>query len=122
MFPIRMKCADFLLLNLGTEFTTRFTLGGFLHSTRTLSEEEKKNLEQTKDKTRTAAGVSFQTPAASFTMSQADAITNAKDKGNASLFQNLRLTWEATGGNTLLCSRYVSSEDLRSNEKMHGTR
>ncbi|KUJ12776.1 uncharacterized protein LY89DRAFT_785357 [Mollisia scopiformis] len=48
--------------NSGTEFTTCFTLGGFLHPYRTLNEDEKKSLEQTKEKTRQAAGVSIHPP------------------------------------------------------------
>lgn len=95
----------FLWLFLGTVFVTRFTLGGFLHSKRNLTEEEQRNLSQTKEKTRVAAGVNFQASRVSAGSNFSKVDSSSTEEGSASLNQDLRLTWEARGGDTLLCSK-----------------
>ncbi|KAF2224084.1 hypothetical protein BDZ85DRAFT_97203 [Elsinoe ampelina] len=88
----------------GTIFATKFSLGGFLHSTRTVTSKEKSTLDQVKDKVRTAAGISIQTPKVSGSMNVAHVESTGEETGSASLDQTSRLTWDARGGDTLLCS------------------
>ncbi|KIL85161.1 hypothetical protein FAVG1_11590 [Fusarium avenaceum] len=92
------------LLPAGSVFVSQFTLGGFLHSTRNVSSTETSHLDQVKDRTRIAAGVSIQSPKASGSINVAKVDENSQDTGSASLLQDVRLTWDAHGGDTLLCS------------------
>jgi hypothetical protein len=96
----------------GTVFTTCFTLGGYLHSTRNVTKEEQSNLDQVKDQTRKAAGISIVTPKISGSFGVATASGTGEDKGHAQLYQEARLTWNAHGGNTLLASKYVNYPTL----------
>lgn len=89
----------------GIIFVTRFTLGGYLHSTRNVTSTEKSSLDQVKDKTRIAAGISIQTPWASGGANFAKVDSKTEENGNASLLQDVCLTWDAHGGDTLLCSK-----------------
>ena len=84
---------------------TRFTLGGFLHSTRYVTSTEKNTLDQVKDKVRLAAGISIQTPAAGGSLNSARVHSTGTEVGAASLLQDVSLTWDAHGGDTLLCSK-----------------
>lgn len=85
-------------------FATKFTLGGYLHSTRNVRSTEQSSLSQIKDQTRSAAGLSIQTPWASGELNVAKVNMSGKEEGSASLLQSARLTWEARGGDTVLCS------------------
>ena len=93
----------------GTVFVTRSTLGGFLYSTRHVTEEEQKNLQQAKDKTRITAGASIQTPWVSGNANFASVHSTSNETSNASRDQEARLAWDARGGKTLLCSKSVQS-------------
>ncbi|KAL6158044.1 hypothetical protein ACJBU6_03850 [Exserohilum turcicum] len=88
----------------GKIFVTKFTLGGYLHSTRNVSSKEQSSLEQVKDRTRIAAGLSIQTPKASGGINVAKVESTVTETGVASLLQDAHLTWNARGGDTLLCS------------------
>ncbi|TGO07896.1 hypothetical protein BTUL_0239g00060 [Botrytis tulipae] len=88
----------------GSIFASQFSFGGFLHSTRNVSSTERSNLDQVKDRTRIAAGISIQSPKASGSINFAKVDENSQDTGSASLLQDVRLTWDARGGDTLLCS------------------
>ncbi|CAG5136910.1 uncharacterized protein ALTATR162_LOCUS4 [Alternaria atra] len=88
----------------GKIFVTKFTLGGYLHSTRNISSKEQSSLEQVKDRTRIAAGLSIQTPKASGGINVAKVESTGTETGVASLLQDAHLTWNARGGDTLLCS------------------
>ncbi|KAJ4367759.1 hypothetical protein N0V86_009881 [Didymella sp. IMI 355093] len=90
--------------NYGTIFVSKFTLGGYLHSTRNVTDKEQSTLEQVKDRTRIAAGLSIQTPKASGGLNFAKVDSTGRETGDASLFQDAHLTWNARGGDTLLCS------------------
>ncbi|KAK6344287.1 hypothetical protein TWF696_007928 [Orbilia brochopaga] len=96
--------ADRFYRKYGTIFATSFTLGGFLYSTRDITTEEHSTLAQVKNKTRLAAGISIQSPygggGGNYAKTNADGTTG----GNASLHQDVRLAWNARGGDTLLCS------------------
>lgn len=89
----------------GNAFVTRFSLGGYLKSTRHLTQIERKSLGQAKEKARLAAGLSFQSPKGGGNLNYASVTEKGNEKGEASLFQSLQLAWEARGGNTLLCSK-----------------
>ncbi|RSL92356.1 hypothetical protein CEP52_013848 [Fusarium oligoseptatum] len=88
----------------GNAFATSFTLGGYLYSTRSVSETEMANLEQVKDQARKAAGLSIQTPKVSGSFGVASTTGTGKEEGSAVLHQEARLTWDACGGDTLLAS------------------
>ncbi|CAG7566391.1 unnamed protein product [Fusarium equiseti] len=88
----------------GTVFPTSFTLGGYLYSTRNVTKDEQSSLDQVKDTTRKAAGLSIQTPVVSASIGVASANGTGTTTGDASLNQEARLTWDAHGGNTLLAS------------------
>ncbi|POR33790.1 Uncharacterized protein TPAR_06008 [Tolypocladium paradoxum] len=92
----------------GVIFVTRFTLGGYLHSTRNVVSTESSKLDQEKEKTRIAAGISIQSPWASGGANVANVQSKGEETSNASLFQDARLTWDAYGGDTLLCSNPVA--------------
>lgn len=97
--------ANSSILPTGSVFVSQFTLGGFLHSTRNVSSTETSHLDQVKDRTRIAAGVSIQSPKASGSINVAKVDENSQDTASASLLQDVRLTWDAHGGDTLLCSK-----------------
>ncbi|KAL7624613.1 hypothetical protein AAE478_006180 [Parahypoxylon ruwenzoriense] len=99
-----IRARDRFYRQYGIIFVTRFTLGGYLHSTRNVTSTEKSSLDQVKDKTRIAAGISIQTPWASGGANFAKVDSKTEEHGNASLFQDVCLTWDAHGGDTLLCS------------------
>ncbi|RPA73625.1 hypothetical protein BJ508DRAFT_418967 [Ascobolus immersus RN42] len=88
----------------GTIFATKFTLGGFLHSTQHIDEKEKSKLDQIKNQSRIAAGVSIQSPKASGSLNFAKVKSDTESDGKATLYQEARLTWDARGGDTLLTS------------------
>lgn len=86
-------------------FATSFTLGGYLYSTRSVTKEHRTNLDQVKDQTRKAAGLSIQTPVFGASIGGASASGNGSQEGEGTLNQQVRLTWDAHGGNTLLASK-----------------
>ncbi|KAK3901382.1 hypothetical protein C8A05DRAFT_34939 [Staphylotrichum tortipilum] len=88
----------------GTIFATRVTLGGFLYSTRSVKSTELATLDQVKDTTRIAAGISAQTPKASGSLNIAKVDSTSTETGQANLLQQVCLTWDAQGGDTLLCT------------------
>ncbi|KAK1659111.1 hypothetical protein BDP55DRAFT_733615 [Colletotrichum godetiae] len=88
----------------GIVFATSFTLGGYLHSSRNVTKNELATLDQVKDTTRTAAGLSIQTPSVSASIGIASTSGTGSQAGGTSLNQGARLTWDANGGNTLLAS------------------
>ncbi|ETS78623.1 hypothetical protein PFICI_10685 [Pestalotiopsis fici W106-1] len=88
----------------GNTFATSFTLGGYLFSTRSVSKTEQADLEQVKDRTRKAAGLSIQSPMFSGSFGVASASGKGSEEGGATLHQEARLTWDAHGGDTLLAS------------------
>ncbi|KAK2035944.1 hypothetical protein LZ31DRAFT_636812 [Colletotrichum somersetense] len=88
----------------GTVFATSFTLGGYLYSSRNVTKNELATLDQVKDTTRKAAGLSIRTPVVSASIGVASASGTGSQTGEASLNQEARLTWDAHGGNTLLAS------------------
>ncbi|KAF3922653.1 hypothetical protein ABW21_db0202069 [Orbilia brochopaga] len=88
----------------GTIFATSFTLGGFLYSTRDVTTEETSTLAQVKNKTRAAAGLSIQSPYGGGGGNVAKTNADGTTVGTVSLNQEVRLAWNARGGDTLLCS------------------
>ena len=68
---------------------------------------ERSSLDQVKDRTKIAAGFSLLTPKASGGINVARVEERSTETATASLLQDVRLTWNARGGDTLLCSKYV---------------
>ncbi|KAF5390432.1 hypothetical protein D9757_005213 [Collybiopsis confluens] len=90
--------------NYGTAFATSFTLGGYLYSTRSVSEEENSKLDETKDKLRNAVGLSFTASKASGSFGIANSSGNRTETEHGDLHQTASLTWNGYGGDTLLVS------------------
>ncbi|KAH0443079.1 hypothetical protein CcaCcLH18_01192 [Colletotrichum camelliae] len=88
----------------GNVFVTSLTLGGFLLSTRNVTKDEQTTLDQVKDQTRKAAGISFQTPSISGSLGIANSKGSSSSDGSATLNQKATLAWDAHGGNTLLAA------------------
>ncbi|KAH7024703.1 uncharacterized protein B0I36DRAFT_366624 [Microdochium trichocladiopsis] len=88
----------------GNVFALQFTLGGELTSSRLFDSHDNSSLASFKDSIKLAAGLSISSPyvTAGFSTSSVDATEHAE--GEKTTNQNLRLTWKARGGNTLLCS------------------
>lgn len=76
----------------GTVFATPFTLGGYLSSTRSVTKDEQTTLEQVKDQTRKAAGLSMQTPKVSGSFGVATTTGTGTEDEKATLHQDVRLT------------------------------
>jgi hypothetical protein len=76
----------------GTIFATRLTLGGFLYSTRNVKSTETSTLDQVKDTTRIAAGISVQTPKVSGGFNFAKVDSTSTENSSASLLQQVCLT------------------------------
>lgn len=89
----------------GTWFASQVTLGGRLHSTTTLTDSEKQNVVDTKKTLRVAASVSFGSPWVSASASYAQTDNSAQNTDRNSMVKNMTLTWDAHGGDTLLCSK-----------------
>jgi hypothetical protein len=99
----------YLFLFLGNIFATNFTLGGELYSSRILTEDERSSLTKTKESVKAAAAFSISSPVVSAGGSFAKTNSQEAIASEQQLHQNLQLAWEARGGNTLLCSKYVVS-------------
>lgn len=93
----------------GSVFATQFTLGGELTSTRFFQSTDSGELSAFKDNLKTAAGLSISSPVVSGGGSFASSEGKEGSKGERSANQSARLAWQARGGDTLLCSKYVSS-------------
>ncbi|KAF5390434.1 hypothetical protein D9757_005215 [Collybiopsis confluens] len=88
----------------GNQFATSITLGGYLYSTRSVTEAETSKLDQIKNETRSAAGISFTSPKISGSFGVANGKGEQNENGHAELRQTASLTWDAHGGDTLLVS------------------
>lgn len=91
----------------GNAFVTNFTVGGELYSSRILSQAEQSSVTTTKEKMKAAAALSVSSPWASGGASFAKSNSKEETASEQELHQNLQLAWEARGGNTLLCTKYV---------------
>jgi hypothetical protein len=107
---LQLPCTLFLLTHfLGSVFATQFTLGGELTSSRLFQAVDKVSLSAFKDSVKIAAGASISTPYGSAGASYGSFNSNETDKGNSTAQQSMRLAWQARGGDTLLCSKYVTT-------------
>lgn len=89
----------------GTTFATSITLGGRLHSTKKIVGTDKGHLDQKKTDLRAAAGASFSSPWVSGSASYAQRDDQAHSESDSTMKKSLSLTWDARGGDTLLCSK-----------------
>lgn len=83
----------------------KVTLGGYLYSDREVNEQERGKLNAKKEETKLAAGASFQSPKGSAGGSSSFGFGTQSNDSNSSISRTGRLTWEARGGDTVLCSK-----------------
>ncbi|GIJ91230.1 hypothetical protein Asppvi_010195 [Aspergillus pseudoviridinutans] len=88
----------------GDAFPTKVVLGGFLRSSRQVRVKTDEQLEAAKEETKKAAGLSFASPQVSFGMNYAKTTSDTTTTGHGQTIGNAALTWEARGGDTVLCS------------------
>ncbi|GIK03851.1 hypothetical protein Aspvir_007926 [Aspergillus viridinutans] len=88
----------------GDAFPTKVVLGGFLRSSRKVRVKTDEQLEAAKEETKKAAGLSFASPQVSFGMNYAKTTSDTTTTGHGQTIGNAALTWEARGGDTVLCS------------------
>ncbi|KAJ4302029.1 hypothetical protein N0V88_002162 [Collariella sp. IMI 366227] len=91
----------------GTVFVTRLTLGGFLYSTRSVKSTELSSLDQVKDVTRIAAGISAQTPKVSGSLNFAKTDSSGTEIGKASLFQEDYRLWRLMNKERIVSLEYL---------------
>lgn len=91
----------------GTFFVTRVELGGRLHSTDDTDAFSQETVEQRASSMKIAAAASFSSAwvQGSASYSQGNATNTSTTNQNSGL--NMNLTWEAKGGDTLLCNKWV---------------
>ncbi|KAF7179293.1 hypothetical protein CNMCM7691_008226 [Aspergillus felis] len=89
---------------IGDAFPTKVVLGGFLRSSRQVRVKTDEELEAAKEETKKAAGLSFASPQVSFGMNYAKTTSDTTTTGHGQTIGNAALTWEARGGDTVLCS------------------
>ncbi|OJJ95806.1 hypothetical protein ASPACDRAFT_64276 [Aspergillus aculeatus ATCC 16872] len=88
----------------GDAFPSKVILGGFLRSSRDVKVKTTEQLDAAKEETRRAAEVSFAAPQVSFGVTYASTTSETKTSGQGQTVGNAALTWEARGGDTVLCS------------------
>ncbi|KAE8398376.1 hypothetical protein BDV37DRAFT_288579 [Aspergillus pseudonomiae] len=88
----------------GTFFATRVELGGRLHATEDSAALGKTSVSEKSKAMKAAASLSFSSPwvQASASASSASSSANKTESSESSL--NVSMTWEAKGGDTLLCN------------------
>ena len=86
-------------------FSSEIQLGGVLHSTKLTSAVAASTVHEKMDKLKVSAGVNFSAPSVSGSASVE--YGQGSDSSNASNLSNKyeSLTWNAKGGDTLLCSK-----------------
>ncbi|KAK4171045.1 hypothetical protein QBC36DRAFT_305568 [Triangularia setosa] len=88
----------------GDAFPTKVVLGGFLRSSRKVRVKTDEQLEAAKEETKKAAGLGFASPQVSFGMNYAKTTSDTNTSSSGQTIGNAALTWEARGGDTVLCS------------------
>ncbi|KAK4203001.1 hypothetical protein QBC40DRAFT_219920 [Triangularia verruculosa] len=88
----------------GDAFPTKVVLGGFLRSSRKVQVQTDEQLEAAKEETKKAAGLGFASPQVSFGMNYAKTTSDTNTTSSGQTIGNAALTWEARGGDTVLCS------------------
>ncbi|GAB1196820.1 hypothetical protein APSETT444_006098 [Aspergillus pseudonomiae] len=90
---------------LGTFFATRVELGGRLHATEDSAALGKTSVSEKSKAMKAAASLSFSSPwvQASASASSVSSSANKTESSESSL--NVSMTWEAKGGDTLLCNK-----------------
>ncbi|VBB81427.1 Putative protein of unknown function [Podospora comata] len=88
----------------GDAFPTKVVLGGFLRSSRQVKVKTNEQLDAAKEETKKAAGLSFASPQVSFGVNYAKTTSDTTTTAQGQTIGNAALTWEARGGDTVLCS------------------
>lgn len=89
----------------GNVFSTKVILGGYLHSSRTVTSKSQDELEAHKEETKKAAGILFASPSLNLGGNIAKDGSDETNKQGGVAQQSADLVWTARGGNTLLCSK-----------------
>ncbi|KAJ5400086.1 hypothetical protein N7465_010575 [Penicillium sp. CMV-2018d] len=92
----------------GTFFATRIELGGRLHATEDSAALGTTSVSEKSKAMKVAASLSFSSPyvQASASASYGSSSANKNESSKGSL--DVSMTWEAKGGDTLLCNKYVA--------------
>jgi hypothetical protein len=88
----------------GNAFPTRVVLGGSLHSAKTVTFSNQSELDAHKEEMKDAAGFSFASPKFSIGINHAHVSSKETIESTAKANRAAHLTWEARGGDTVLCS------------------
>ncbi|OGM48861.1 hypothetical protein ABOM_002985 [Aspergillus bombycis] len=93
----------------GTFFATRIELGGRLHATEDSAALGKASVSEKSKAMKAAASLSFSSPWVQASASASSASSTANKAENSESSLNVSMTWEAKGGDTLLCNKYIVS-------------
>lgn len=92
----------------GTFFATRVELGGRLHSTQESEAFSQQKMSERASAMKISAAASFSYGSyaqGSASYSQGNSNNNTTNNQNSSF--NMNMSWEAKGGDTLLCNKYI---------------
>ncbi|KNG87340.1 hypothetical protein ANOM_003946, partial [Aspergillus nomiae NRRL 13137] len=93
----------------GTFFATRVELGGRLHATEDSAALGNASVSEKSKAMKAAASLSFSSSWAQGSASTSSASSAAKKTEDRDSSLNVSMTWEAKGGDTLLCNKYIVS-------------
>lgn len=94
---------------LGTFFATRVELGGRLHATEDSAALGETTVSEKSKAMKASASLSFSSPWVQASASASHASSNAQNDDQSKSSLNMSMTWEAKGGDTLLCNKYIFS-------------
>ena len=91
----------------GEVFSTRVQLGGRLFASEDVESGSQSDVKNTAKAMKIAASASFSGWGAEVKASAAHEGKSAKSDSTSSSASSMALTWQATGGDTLLCNEYA---------------
>lgn len=94
---------------LGTFFATRVELGGRLHATEDSAALGNASVSEKSKAMKAAASLSFSSPWVQASATASSASSSASKSQNSDSSLNVGMMWEAKGGDTLLCNKYIDS-------------
>jgi hypothetical protein len=89
----------------GTFFATRVELGGRLHSSESTENVAEDKKEETSKSLKIAAAASFSSAYAQGSASGSYGTAGVNSSGQQNSSMNKNMSWEAKGGDTLLCNK-----------------
>ena len=94
-----------LTFNIGRFFATRVELGGRLHATEDSAAMGKSSASEKAKAMKAAASIEFSSPYVQASASLSYGSSSAEKNESSSSTFNKTMTWEAKGGDTLLCNK-----------------